>query len=306
MKSFTRYGATAIESLVLVAVGALVIGITLPAILKARAAGDREKCAEHLRRIGTAVRDYAAANNEWLPRDSVATPRHGWNVQLLAFLGEEQLARKYAEGRDWWTPGENGNRSVAETRVPTFLCPAAPNADRWVLTRDPDDEAKTFRAAPTDYVGSAGAYYQNNDPKSLHAGAMQHRTITQRLRAADVTDGTSQTLLVVEMADKPNHWQAGKLGEDRLDKPQMPALAGQWAAPNWNHLRSHSVDGKAAFGPCAVNCSNQAAIYGFHDGGANALFVDGSVRFLKAGMSQEMLIALVSIAGGEVLGPNDY
>jgi hypothetical protein len=34
--------------------------------------------------------------------------------------------------------------------------------------------------------------------------------------------------------------------------------------------------------------------------------VDGSVRFLKAGMSQEMLVALVSIAGGEVLGPNDF
>jgi hypothetical protein len=36
------------------------------------------------------------------------------------------------------------------------------------------------------------------------------------------------------------------------------------------------------------------------------LLVDGSVRFLKAGMSQEMLIALVTYAGGEVVSPDDY
>jgi len=135
---------------------------------------------------------------------------------------------------------------------------------------------------------------------------MHHRTIVRRMRLSDIVDGTSQTLLVVEMADKPNSWQAGRLAEDRSDKPQQTALSGQWAAPNWNHLRSHSTDGKAAFGPCAVNCSNSAAIYSFHPGGANVLFVDGSVRFLKAGMSQELLIALVSCAGGELLSPDDY
>ena len=67
-----------------------------------------------------------------------------------------------------------------------------------------------------------------------------------------------------------------------------------------------SADGKTPFGPCAVNCSNSASIYGFHPGGANVLFVDGSVRFLKAGMSQELLVALVSYAGGEVLSPDDF
>ena len=139
-----------------------------------------------------------------------------------------------------------------------------------------------------------------------HAGAMHFRTLPRPLRTADIQDGTGYTLLVVEMADKPNHWRTGKLDEDRSAKAQSTALNGQWAAPNWNHLRSYSADGKTVFGPCAVNCSNSASIYGFHDGGANCLFVDGSVKFLKAGMSQEMLIALVSIAGGEVLSADDF
>ncbi|MBY0456262.1 MAG: DUF1559 domain-containing protein, partial [Gemmataceae bacterium] len=236
----------------------------------------------------------------------VQAPHASWNTEILPHIGEERLAKAYAPGADWWADGKDGNRAVAATRVPAFVCPAAPNPDRWVLTQDPDNNDKSFKAAPTDYVGSAGAYYQDNDPNNLHPGAMHHRTITRRIHLSDIQDGAANTLLVVEMADKPNGWRAGKLADDRADKPQGLALSGQWAAPNWNHLRSHTADGKESFGPCAVNCSNGAAIYGFHDGGANGLFVDGSVRFLKAGLSQEMLIALVSIAGGEVLGPNDF
>jgi prepilin-type processing-associated H-X9-DG protein len=288
------------------AIGAVAIGLLLPAVQHLEAAAARARCADNLRLIGKGTRGFADANDGCLPRDSVNVPQASWNAEILAFIGEEKLARQYTPGRDWWEAGTSGNREVAQARVAVFLCPATPSPDRWVLTRDPDEPARNFRAAPTDYVGSAGAYYQNNDESNLVPGAMHHRKITRRIRESDIQDGTSYTLLVVEMADKPNIWTAGKMSEDRSGTPQAPALAGQWAAPNWNHLRSHSPDGKTTFGPCAVNCSNAAGIYSFHPGGANVLMCDGSVRFLKAGMSQEMLIALVSIDGGEILSPNDF
>jgi prepilin-type processing-associated H-X9-DG protein len=229
-----------------------------------------------------------------------------WNTQLLPYIGQEKLARGYNPGHDWWAAIDSSNRSVAGTRITTFQCPATPDPDRRVLTNDPETEGKSFHVAPTDYVGSAGAYYQDNQQKNLHSGAMHHRTLVKRLRLPDVVDGTSQTLLVVEMADKPNSWQADKLADVRTCKPQQTALAGQWAAPNWNHLQSYSTDGTTPFGPCAVNCNNAASIYGFHSGGANVLFVDGSVRFLSAGMSQELLVALVSYSGGELLSIDDF
>lgn len=285
------------------ALAAGAVGFVAPAALKARAADGRAGCADHLRRIGAAAQKYAAANDDVLPRNSGPTPAGSWNTQLLPFLGEAKLAERYAHGRDWT---DADNRAVAATRVPVFVCPAAPHADRWVLTQTPDETGEPFRAAPTDYVGSAGAYLHSNAQENLHPGAMHTRTVTRRLRTADVADGAAQTVLVVEMADKPNVWRAGRLAEDRLAKAHMPALNGQWAAPNWNHLRSYSADGQTQFGPCAVNCSNGASLYGFHPGGAHGLFVDGSVRFLKAGMSQEMLVALVSIAGGEVIAPTDF
>jgi prepilin-type processing-associated H-X9-DG protein len=44
----------------------------------------------------------------------------------------------------------------------------------------------------------------------------------------------------------------------------------------------------------------------FHSGGANALFADGSVRFLQAGMSIQVLAALITRAGGEIVSAADY
>lgn len=280
--------------------------MALPLTHRAREDAAQKQCADHLRILGLGVAKFSDANEKLLPYNQLAAPHGSWNTQLLPFIDQQKLADKYNPGHDWWSAKDSPNREASATRVEAFQCPAAPNPQRMVKTMDPDSEGGSFLAAPTDYVGSAGAYYQDNQQKNLHPGAMHHRTLVRRLRVSDIVDGGSQTLFLVEMADKPNSWRNGKLAEDRSDKPQQTALNGQWAAPNWNHLRSYTSDGTKAFGPCAVNCSNGASLYGFHAEGANVLFVDGSVRLLKAGMSQELLIALVSYNGGEVLAPDDY
>ena len=64
-------------------------------------------------------------------------------------------------------------------------------------------------------------------------------------------------------------------------------------------------DGVSRPGPCALNCSNDDEIYSFHPGGANTVFADGSVHFLKAGMDIRILARLVTRAGGEVVS-GDY
>jgi prepilin-type processing-associated H-X9-DG protein len=59
-------------------------------------------------------------------------------------------------------------------------------------------------------------------------------------------------------------------------------------------------------GPCAVNCTNSAEVYAFHGGTANALLADGSVRGLQQNIDLQVLAALVTRAGGEVVNNNDY
>jgi prepilin-type processing-associated H-X9-DG protein len=81
---------------------------------------------------------------------------------------------------------------------------------------------------------------------------------------------------------------------------------GGWADPN----AAFSIDGAnpdgSVPGPCPVSCSNNSEVYGFHTGGANVVFADGSVHFLRSSMNLCTLAALVTRAGGEVIDNNDW
>ncbi len=46
-------------------------------------------------------------------------------------------------------------------------------------------------------------------------------------------------------------------------------------------------------------------VYGFHTGGVNAVFGDGSVRFISNNISMQTFAATVTRSGGEVIG-NDF
>lgn len=312
-----RRGLSAVEFLISsVALGLL--GLLLaPAVLQSKEQARSEACTDHLRQIGQASLVFAEANSSFLPNNQIS-PFGSWNTQLLDGVGEAATYDAYSFSADWWDDDKSKNRQVGAIQVGTYQCPSAPHPQRQVHLRD--DDGETFTMAPTDYVGSAGAYLHTNTIDKLHRGAMAYpgrrygasnRIARRAVRASEVLDGASNTLLVVEMADKPNGWRMQKLERENLNPEMPPQLnpgisSGNWSAPNWNHLRSFNPETGEAFGPCAVNCSNGASIYGFHEGGANVAFVDGSARKLRAGLPQSILIALVSVADGEVIGKSDY
>jgi prepilin-type processing-associated H-X9-DG protein len=115
-------------------------------------------------------------------------------------------------------------------------------------------------------------------------------------RLTDITDGTANTLLAAEDAGRPKAWRAGR------EAPGAFALGGAWAS-NGNKvvISGSSADGATLTGPCAINCTNNQQPYSFHPGGANFLFADGSVHFLRAGVDIRVLAALATRAGSEVV-----
>ena len=94
-------------------------------------------------------------------------------------------------------------------------------------------------------------------------------------RFDELKDVASTTLLIVETAERNGRWLSGG---DPTVRPIDPAR------------RPHVGRGRP-FG-------------GLHRGGANAVFADGSVRFIPDSVDPKVLEALGTVAGGEAVGPD--
>jgi prepilin-type processing-associated H-X9-DG protein len=137
---------------------------------------------------------------------------------------------------------------------------------------------------------------------------------------AEILDGLSNTILVTESAGKPNLWRLGKqVGQ----APNPLVNGGGWCRPASEIavLAGSSADGVVIPGQYAINYTNgddgttyphpyygtdgTGQIYSFHPGGANALFVDGSVQFIKQTIDIRVLGRLVTRQGGETVSAAD-
>ncbi len=133
-------------------------------------------------------------------------------------------------------------------------------------------------------------------------------------RIRDITDGTSNTVAVLEAAARPQVWNKPGVkvdgsGEVGSATDKYVAVSG-WADGNVFAVRGYRYDTSEpieykrwkAPGPCTVNCTNYYSAYSFHSGMANVLLVDGSVRSVAENISTDTMMALLTVAGGEVIG----
>jgi prepilin-type N-terminal cleavage/methylation domain-containing protein len=125
-----RKGISLIELLVVVAIFAVLAGLTAAATHRARSASVRAACADRLRQVGLALHNYESARYSLPPGVSIQAgkdpfPYMGWQTRILPFVEQDQLWRAAAQAyqKDKW-PFNNPPHIGLSSVVPLYTCPA--------------------------------------------------------------------------------------------------------------------------------------------------------------------------------------
>jgi prepilin-type N-terminal cleavage/methylation domain-containing protein/prepilin-type processing-associated H-X9-DG protein len=286
-------GFTLIELLVVIAIIAVLIALLLPAVQKVREASARASCQNNLKQIGLALMNYESNYGRFPPGDTHApAPQHAWAAAVLPDLEQDNVYKIYNYTVDWNNPV---NYAAIQTQMKVFNCPSTPSGERNDTTISANPACGDYSSvnAIKDFVAvnCFGLRITNADDPRI-VGVMVRNNPA---RIQEITDGTSNTIMVAEDAGRPGFYAFGPV---QVDNPLFEKEGG-WADPGAPFsIDGSNLDGSVP-GGCALNCSNNSEVFSFHPGGANVVFADGSVHFLNANMDLCKLAALVTRAGNE-------
>jgi prepilin-type N-terminal cleavage/methylation domain-containing protein len=117
-----RRGFTLIELLVVIAVIAILIGLLLPAVQRAREAANRAKCLNNLKQIALACHTYENAHGNFPPSRLVGESQ-SWAWLILPQLEQDNLYRRWNASASLFDLSSD-TTSALKTAVPTYFCPS--------------------------------------------------------------------------------------------------------------------------------------------------------------------------------------
>jgi len=156
------------------------VGFMLPSVFTANEASKRTQCTNNLKQIVLAAHNYHDVYDGFPPASTVdadGKPMHSWRVYLLPFLEQTELYRKIRLNEPW----DSEWNSQFHSQVPdVYRCPA-----------DKDAPEGTTR-----YSFVVGKQTPFENPIVVdEKGAVSKKDLR---RLATITDGTSNTICVVE------------------------------------------------------------------------------------------------------------
>lgn len=327
-RSFSRRsrGFTLIELLVVIAIIAILIALLLPAVQQAREAARRTQCKNNLKQLGLALHNYESTFNMFpASRIDLTTPvvfQQSWTVMVLPYLEQAPMYSIYNFNVPWYS---QVNAPVTTTQLPAFVCPSNASSPATPPVAMYQSLGVTW-GQPIFGRGDYGsinavrnAVWVASGLPSIGAreklGAMGRGPGGTRLR--DITDGTTNTIMLAEDSGRPNFFLKGPKASTN---PKSGGRYGQFTQDGWGWAdinSGQSVDGSntagvqnvsntngttTISGTCFINCTNDSELFSFHVGGVQVLMCDGSVRFVSENINGGSLASLITRDGGEVVG----
>ncbi|MEQ1828075.1 MAG: DUF1559 domain-containing protein [Pirellula sp.] len=320
---------TLVELLVVIAIIGILVGLLLPAVQAAREAARRMSCSNNLRQIGLATHNYVSAFGRLPPGGVVLSSgiSDSWSVQarILGFMEQSNLQNLI----DWGRPYDQQS-DVAKTRVSVFICPSEIN-DRQ--RSDPKPWNPNFSHYPLNYGVNVGEWFVF-DPRT-GSGGTGLVFPNSRTNLSSITDGTSNTLAFAEVkAWTPYLRDSGTPAQPNHVAPssvaQLLAFGGEFNLESghteWVDFRVHQTGFTTLFAPNTnvrhfvsgknfdvdfnsrregktFNMPTYASVTarGFHPGGTQVGFADGSVHLVKDSIDLAVWRGLGTRSGGEII-----
>jgi prepilin-type N-terminal cleavage/methylation domain-containing protein/prepilin-type processing-associated H-X9-DG protein len=314
----TRRAFTLIELLVVIAIIAILIALLVPAVQKVRQAAARAQCANNLKQLGLALHGYHDANRA-LPtggdKRGYVIYAIGWPALVMPYL-EEGNRRQAIDAmhsnalyyimpwRDTAAP-HNGGSPIFTAPVQVFVCPSSElgsTSPDIQYPKNPEIQATNQGALHYRANGGSSTVGLVQGTWSRHAWYTTSGVIypNSKVRMTDITDGTSNTLLLGETSSA-------------LGRPLNSRGWGGIQPWTWGYYFYFTdeqgwlmIDHKAVTYPIGYTGSfftNETPFTSNHNGGVNLLFGDGSVHFLTNTTDLRVLQMLATRAGGEVVAP---
>ena len=322
-----RLGFTLVELLVVIAIIGVLVALLLPAVQAARESARRMQCSNHLKQIALASHNFEDTY-KGLPPLRIGDNWPTWAAMILPYVEQSNTLALWDIKKRYYQQTPQALRQ----NIPFYFCPSRRPPPKVFSIGDLRTTHVAFPDTPgglSDYAAASGTFYTHYDGaivethrgmtafKNSKTGATESDTGSSasldtivahwvpRVRLAEITDGTSNTIMYGE-----KHVRLTSLSGKSEDRS---VFNGDAETAGVSRLAGYEkgTDGKPVAGterPLAKHPRDgfQAShVFGsYHPAVAQFAYVDGSVRSLAINTDIEILYRVASRMDGETVTGN--